>query len=44
MSIQLRKGESVNLNQLARQTPQESVLKGLRRNDLRSLAQKFGGK
>jgi hypothetical protein len=44
MSIQLRKGESVNLNQLARQTPQESVLKGLLRNDLRALAARFGGR
>lgn len=44
MSTQLRKGQTVNLNQLARQTPQQSVLKGLLRNDLRSLALKFGGK
>lgn len=44
VSVQLRKGQTVNLNQLARQAPQESVLKGLLRNDLRSLSLKFGGK
>ncbi|ATI18697.1 hypothetical protein SEA_AMETHYST_78 [Streptomyces phage Amethyst] len=44
MSIQLRKGESVNLSQLARQTPQQTTLRGLLRNDLNALAARFGGK
>ncbi|ATI19022.1 hypothetical protein KGG85_gp79 [Streptomyces phage Tefunt] len=44
MSIQLRKGQSVNLSRLARQTPQESTLKRLGRNDLNALAARFGGK
>ncbi|AXQ61128.1 hypothetical protein SEA_HANK144_77 [Streptomyces phage Hank144] len=44
MSIQLRKGQSVNLNQLARQAQPESTLKRLLRNDLNALAERFGGK
>ncbi|AXH70283.1 hypothetical protein SEA_HAIZUM_79 [Streptomyces phage Haizum] len=44
MSIQLRKGQSVNLSRLARQAPQESTLKRLGRNDLNALAARFGGK
>lgn len=44
MSVQLRKGESVNLSQLARRAQPESVLKRLIRNDLTALAERFGGK
>ncbi|WP_432006322.1 hypothetical protein [Streptomyces parvus] len=44
MSVQLRKGQTVNLNQLARRARPESVLKGLLRNDLNALAARFGGK
>jgi hypothetical protein len=47
MSTQLRKGQTVNLTQLARQaqmTPAARVALGLARNDLTALAARFGGK